>query len=220
MSAIVFPGDCLSIPSTSNVKLGPGLAVPTDSKTGKDQNLIVTLPGFLGQVTSEKGKGKSTSKVDQMMQLDDSSDTVSSSSLQQQRQVVAHWVESNTLRYLPALHDPIICQITNRGTESYQVTLFNSYTQATLSAFAFEGATKRNKPNLKVGSLLYAQVMSANRHLEVELTCVDQSTGKSNGYGELKTESSSNNVGEVKSTSEGTEVTAMIWKISCGLSKR
>lgn len=211
MSAIVFPGDSLSIPFTSNIKLGPGLAVPTDQSDGKNHELVVTLTGFLGQVTSDKGKGKSTFKADQM-QLDEKS------TLQQQPQI-AHWVESNTMRYLPALHDPVICQITNRGTESHQVTLFNSYTQATLSAFAFEGATKRNKPNLKVGSLLYAQVMSAHRHLEVELTCVDQSTGKSNGYGELKAESSSN-TGDASTTAEGTEVTAMIWRVSCGLSKR
>jgi len=209
MSTIVLPGDRLSIPSSSNVKLGPGLAVPAAEENDKDHILTVTLPGFLGQVTSEKGKGKANSTNHDQMQVDGATPA--------NQQQVAYWVESNSKRYIPALHDQVICQITNRGTESYQVTLFNSFTPATLSGFAFEGATKRNKPNLKVGTLLYAQVMSASRHLEVELTCVDQNTGKSNGYGELKTEVNNN---AEEQAEKGNEMTAMIWTISCGLSRR
>jgi exosome complex component RRP40 len=206
MSTIVLPGDRISIPSSSNVKLGPGLAV-SSSQEAEDQDqghheFTVTLPGFLGQVSSDKGK----SKADQM-QVDGPASTN-----QAQRQQLACWVESNSKRYLPALHDQVICQITNRGTESYQVSLFNSFTSATLSGFAFEGATKRNKPNLKVGTLLYAQVLSASRHLEVELTCVDQNTGKSNGYGELKTEE--------EQGGKTVENTAMLWSVSCGLARR
>jgi exosome complex component RRP40 len=202
MSTIVLPGDRLSLPSSSNVKLGPGLAVPATQKEDNVHELVVTLPGYLGQVTSDKGKAKA--KAADQMQVDG-----------QGEKQVARWVENQSMRYLPALHDSVICQITNRGTESYQVTLFNSYTQATVSAFAFEGATKRNKPNLKVGTLLYAQVMSANRHLEVELTCVDPSTGKSNGYGELKTEA-----GTGSDNKEASGAIAMIWRVSCGLSRR
>lgn len=201
MSAVVLPGDRLSLPSTSNVKLGPGLAVSATQRDDGTQELVVTLPGYLGQVTSDRGKAKA--KADQM-QVEGQGD-----------KQIARWVESQSLRYLPALHDPVICQITNRGTESYQVTLFNSHTQATVSAFAFEGATKRNKPNLKVGTLLYAQVMSANRHLEVELTCVDSATGKSNGFGELKTEK-----GTGSDNKEVSGANAMIWRVSCGLSRR
>lgn len=202
----VLPGDRVSLPSSSNIKLGPGLAVPPrDGDEEEDGHaLIVTLPGFLGQVASDKGKGKATSGAGT------------------RQGQMAYWVESNSKRYLPALHDQVICQITNRGTESYQVTLFNSFTPATLSAFAFEGATKRNKPNLKVGTLLYAQVISANRHLEVELTCVDQTTGKSNGYGELKTEGGEEQGASAAATTRpgGAEMTAMIWNVSCGLSRR
>lgn len=206
MSTVVFPGDRISIPSTSNVKLGPGLAVAEPRSGSKDGELIVTLPGYLGEMSSAKGKAKASNQMDI-----DQGDKSSSKQ-------VASWVESNSIRYLPAVHDPVICQITNRGTESYQVTLFNSYTTATISGFAFEGATKRNKPNLKVGTLLYAQVISAHRYLEVELTCVDPTTGKSNGYGELKTEASHAAGDETKQ--KITEASAMLWKVSCGLSRR
>ncbi len=36
---------------------------------------------------------------------------------------------------------------------------------------AFDGATKRNKPTLLVGALVFARVVSADRDLEPELTC-------------------------------------------------
>lgn len=36
---------------------------------------------------------------------------------------------------------------------------------------AFEGATKRNKPNIAVGALVYARVVVANKHMEPELSC-------------------------------------------------
>lgn len=60
-SGFVFPGDYVAVPSTSAVKLGPGLAVVPDSEEGnaKDRHeLIVTLPGVLGQVQSAKTRGK------------------------------------------------------------------------------------------------------------------------------------------------------------------
>ena len=57
---------------------------------------------------------------------------------------------------------------------------------AQLDALAFEGATKRSKPNLKIGTLVYARVVSALRDMEPELECVDGATGKAEGFGELK----------------------------------
>jgi exosome complex component RRP40 len=36
---------------------------------------------------------------------------------------------------------------------------------------AFEGATKRNKPNIAIGALVYARVVVANKHMEAELSC-------------------------------------------------
>ncbi len=57
---------------------------------------------------------------------------------------------------------------------------------------AFDGATKRNRPALKVGSLVYARVSVANKFMDPELSCTmdhgpkkDWMTGES-VYGELK----------------------------------
>lgn len=57
---------------------------------------------------------------------------------------------------------------------------------ASLDGLAFEGATKRNRPNLKVGSVLYARVSLAHKDMEPELECFDAQTRKADGFGELK----------------------------------
>jgi exosome complex component RRP40 len=49
---------------------------------------------------------------------------------------------------------------------------------------AFEGATKKNRPEVNVGDLVYAKVMQANPDLEPELVCVD-SSGKKGKLGQL-----------------------------------
>jgi exosome complex component RRP40 len=48
---------------------------------------------------------------------------------------------------------------------------------AVLPALAFEGATRRNRPNLNVGDLVYARVVSAPRDADPEIVCMDQ-TGR------------------------------------------
>lgn len=80
----------------------------------------------------------------------------------------------------------MVAQITNRGADSYTVSLFGAHA-ATLPALAFEGATKRHKPNLNIGALVYARIVSADRFTEPELTCLNPLTAKSDGFGHLKT---------------------------------
>ena len=54
-----------------------------------------------------------------------------------------------------------------------------------LDALVFEGATKRSKPNLRIGSLLYARVTHAHKDMDPELECFDAQTRKADGFGEL-----------------------------------
>ncbi len=110
-------------------------------------------------------------------------------------------------QYTPQVGDSVVCQITNRNPETYLVTLLTSYHPCTLPVLSFEGATKRSKPDLKVGTLLYARVLHADRHSEPELTCVDPQTGKSDGLGPLR-------------VSERDEGLSTIFKTSLGLATR
>lgn len=107
-------------------------------------------------------------------------------------------------QYVPSPGDAIIGQITAKNAEFYTLSLSSSAHSATLPVLAFEGATKRHRPNLKIGALVYGLVTSAESWMEPEVTCVDPSTGKGNGMGEL----------------EGKEGTCGVVEISLGFAKR
>ncbi|KAF8890029.1 hypothetical protein CPB84DRAFT_1785226 [Gymnopilus junonius] len=95
------------------------------------------------------------------------------------------WVESNSRRYIPAPQEQVIGTIVQKVGEGFRVDIGSAHF-ASLDSLAFEGATKRNKPNLKVGSLVYARVSLAHKDMDPELECFDAQTRKAEGYGELK----------------------------------
>ncbi|THV03899.1 hypothetical protein K435DRAFT_715223 [Dendrothele bispora CBS 962.96] len=95
------------------------------------------------------------------------------------------WIESNSRRYVPAPQESIIGVIVQKQGEGFRVDIGSAHS-ANLDGLAFEGATKRNKPNLKIGSLVYARVSLAHKDMEPELECFDAQTRKAEGFGELK----------------------------------
>jgi exosome complex RNA-binding protein Rrp4 len=58
-------------------------------------------------------------------------------------------------QYIPAPKDLVLGTIIHRHSEGYRVDL-GSAQMASLDALAFEGATKRSKPNLKVSRSFWA----------------------------------------------------------------
>lgn len=79
-------------------------------------------------------------------------------------------------RYQPLLHDRVVGIVEDRmgsdgaGGDLFRVQIGAGHT-ATLSSLAFEGATKRNKPSLKPGQVVYARVAVLHTHIELELSC-------------------------------------------------
>jgi len=94
-----------------------------------------------------------------------------------------HWVESSQKRYMPVAEDSVVGIVTQRFGENFQVDILAAR-PATLSGLAFEGATRRNRPQLQVGALVYARVISAHRDVDPEIACVD-ANDKASGYGPL-----------------------------------
>lgn len=102
-------------------------------------------------------------------------------------------------RYVAAAGDAVVGVVVERGSEAYRVSLHGAC-GATLPVLAFDGASKRNKPSLAVGTLVFCRVAVADRHLDVELTCCAPAAGAGAGaatrardwmsgaslYGELK----------------------------------
>jgi exosome complex component RRP40 len=102
------------------------------------------------------------------------------------------WVEGEQRRYVPAVEDHVVGVVVEKLSEEYRVELGGASTAA-LPVLAFDGATRRNRPNLQVGSLVFARVVMAHRDMEPELSCAappgvaskDWMTGQSL-FGELK----------------------------------
>jgi len=72
---------------------------------------------------------------------------------------------------MPAIEDMVIGTVTEKHAESYRVDI-GTVEHARLPATSFEGATRRNKPNIQVGSLIYCRIGDANKFMEPELTCI------------------------------------------------
>ncbi|CAO1632780.1 unnamed protein product [Sympodiomycopsis kandeliae] len=186
---VTLPGDVLSLPSSpsgsastsihkasasSAIKLGPGLLWPSRSaKEDTDdgnKSLLVTKSGIVGAINVSSNSESSSSKKGKQ----------------------GWWIENvgGGGSYTPSPSDAVIGQITAKNAEFYTLSISSCHS-ATLSTLAFEGATKRHKPNLKLGALVYAMVIPASvdaaADTEPELTCVDLTTGKSNGMGEIDT---------------------------------
>eukprot|EP00188_Purpureofilum_apyrenoidigerum_P000155 Plantae.Rhodophyta-Purpureofilum_apyrenoidigerum.ctg10607.p1 GENE.Plantae.Rhodophyta-Purpureofilum_apyrenoidigerum.ctg10607~~Plantae.Rhodophyta-Purpureofilum_apyrenoidigerum.ctg10607.p1 ORF type:complete len:253 (-),score=19.45 Plantae.Rhodophyta-Purpureofilum_apyrenoidigerum.ctg10607:402-1160(-) len=88
------------------------------------------------------------------------------------------WVETGGRRYVPALEDMVIGVVQDRHAEGYRVDI-GAPEPAQLGNLSFEGATKRNRPYLNPGDLLYARVIVADRDLEPELSCIQPGSNKS-----------------------------------------
>lgn len=97
----------------------------------------------------------------------------------------AVWVEFNGSRYLPTTGDLVIATIQKSTGEVYYASLSDYTPNATLPQLSFEGATRKTRPQLSHGALVYARVTLANKHMDPELECVSSSTGKSEGLGPL-----------------------------------
>ena len=104
---------------------------------------------------------------------------------------MSFWVEHRDHRYLPMKEDHVVGVVTQQFSETYTVDISSS-TNAVLATLAFDGASKRNHPNLPVGSLVYARVEATSSFMEPVLSCQvvdgvkkDWMTGQA-AFGELK----------------------------------
>lgn len=81
-----------------------------------------------------------------------------------------YWVEHKKQRYFPMEEDTVIGIVTKSFSERYVLDL-NATHNGTLATVAFDGATKRSRPNLEIGSVVYCRVLKSDRDLDPELSC-------------------------------------------------
>ncbi|KAL3831183.1 hypothetical protein ACJMK2_044781 [Sinanodonta woodiana] len=92
-----------------------------------------------------------------------------------------YWIDSYQKRYVPVKGEQVLGVVTVKAGDVFRVDVGGSE-QATLSYLSFEGATKRNRPDVKVGDIVFARLLVANKDMEPELICID-GAGRSSGMG-------------------------------------
>lgn len=93
------------------------------------------------------------------------------------------WVDSYQRRYVPVRGEHIIGVVTSKAGDIFRVDIGSSE-QAALPYLAFEQATKKNRPDVNTGDLVYARLVVASKDFEPELVCVN-SSGKKGKLGVL-----------------------------------
>lgn len=88
-------------------------------------------------------------------------------------------------QYIPSVGDLVIATIHHSSVDVYYASITDYTPYASLAQLSFEGATKKTRPQLVQGSLVYARITLANKHMDPELECMTTSTGKSDGLGPL-----------------------------------
>ncbi|KAL4235997.1 Exosome component 3 [Mactra antiquata] len=145
-----------------------------------DASKIVYMPGdFVENVkVSEK-----TSKAILGPGLKQDGDTVmvTKPGLLRHKEPNIYWIDCHSRRYVPVRGESVIGIVCAKAGDVFRVDIGGSE-QASLSYLSFESATKRNRPDVKVGDIVYAKLLVANKDMEPELVCID-STGRSSGMG-------------------------------------
>jgi len=78
------------------------------------------------------------------------------------------FVDVYSTRYIPVEGDKVIGVVMTKGGDFYKLDI-GAADMAMLSYLAFEGATKKNRPNVKTGDLIYGIIKIASRHIEPEV---------------------------------------------------
>lgn len=84
-------------------------------------------------------------------------------------------------QYVPAAQESVIGVISQRQGESYRVDIGSAH-MASLDGLAFEGATKRNKPNLRV-SFIFCDRNSRLTDQSGRMSCIRPCVSGAQGHG-------------------------------------
>jgi exosome complex component RRP40 len=95
------------------------------------------------------------------------------------------FIENRQKRYFPAQGDCVVGIVTARIKDGYRVDI-GTWTNVNLDALGFENATKRNRPNLEPGAIVYSRVVQAEYNVDPDINCIHPATGKADGYGVLE----------------------------------
>lgn len=101
---------------------------------------------------------------------------------------------------MPRVGELVIGTVHHSAADAFHILLSDFTSPVLLPHLSFEGATKKTRPQLAPGALVYARVSLSDKHMDAELECVHANTGKGDGLGPLNG--------------------GMMWSISLGFARR
>lgn len=75
------------------------------------------------------------------------------------------WLDCHSRRYLASRSENVLGTVLSKQGDGFRVDI-GAAEPAWLSYLAFEGATKKNRPNVNVGDVVYAKLLVASRWAE------------------------------------------------------
>ncbi|KAH8305521.1 hypothetical protein KR018_002738, partial [Drosophila ironensis] len=142
----------------------------------------IVMPGERIEAIEEAAKSKRVILGPGLRRLDDTV-VASKAGPLRHREPNTFWVDNYQRRYVPARGDLVLGIVKAKAGDLYRVDI-GSADMASISYLAFEAATKKNRPDLNPGDLIYARVLNASADIEPELVCVN-SNGKRGKLGIL-----------------------------------
>ncbi len=158
-----------------NSEFADSFLAQTEKKVNLAFTPTVVMPGE--DVTDRVISGNKSIKIGPGLAHLDSRVHVTAPGVLKYRAPSNYWVESNHKRYYPNADDQVVGIIDQVAGDFYTVNIFSG-SNAILNRQAFEGATKRNKPELKRGDILYARVLKTHKDMDIELSCIATSGSK------------------------------------------
>ncbi len=167
---VVLPGDDVTSHITEIQNRPASLKKKKPIKLGRGLKVVVQEPKRQGSGARDKEKDISENNNAALpnikctlagrLQYNPSSHTI--------------YILTNTKRYIPQIHDRVICIIEDRMGDYYRVTMPGCTVgnNVILHTTSFEGATKRNRPYLGNGDLVYARIVNSfDFSSEIEISC-------------------------------------------------
>lgn len=143
----------------------------------------VVLPGDEVILTLAESTKKSRILLGPGLRQHDQKVIACKAGMLKQKSTNTFWVDAAQKRYIPCKGETVIGLVIQKAGDIFRVDIGASE-PAALSYLAFEGATKKNRPDVNVGDLVFAKLLVAFKDFESELICVD-SLGKKQKLGVL-----------------------------------
>lgn len=158
-----------------NSQFADNFIAQAEKKVNLSFQPVAVVPGEV--VTELVSRGSKSIKIGAGLEHENGSVHTTAAGILKYRAPGNYWVETDRKRYFPKVEDQVVGVIDQVLGDFYTVNIFSGF-NCILNRQAFEGATKRNKPELKRGDVVYARVIKCGIDCDAELSCVTTTGAK------------------------------------------